>query len=146
MTPIWNNKTNLSTGLAQKVRQESRSLGRGAMGGICAGLNIIEMGAGSIAASVTGMVLADAGARVIKLEPPEGDRLRTAMPSGFLVWNRGKESLVADLRTPAGQDTPGLDTVFRRERPAECAGEPDIGARGRPPVRRARRVRQRREA
>ena len=75
------------------------------MGGICAGLNVIEMGAGSIAASITGMVLADAGARVIKLEPPEGDRLRTAMPSGFLVWNRGKESLAADLRTPAGQDT-----------------------------------------
>ena len=75
------------------------------MDGICAGLNVIEMGAGSIAASITGMVLADAGARVIKLEPPEGDRLRTAMPSGFLVWNRGKESLVADLRTPAGQDT-----------------------------------------
>ena len=75
------------------------------MGGICAGLNVIEMGAGSVAASIAGMVLADAGARVIKLEPPEGDRLRAAMPSGFLVWNRGKESLVADLRTPAGQDT-----------------------------------------
>jgi NAD(P)-dependent dehydrogenase (short-subunit alcohol dehydrogenase family) len=38
------------------------------MGGICAGVNVIEMGAGSIAASVTGMVLADAGARVIKVE------------------------------------------------------------------------------
>lgn len=75
------------------------------MDGICTGLNVIEMGAGSIAASITGMVLADAGARVIKLEPPAGDRLRTSMPSGFLVWNRGKESLVADLRTPAGQDT-----------------------------------------
>ena len=74
------------------------------MGGICAGLNVIEMGAGSIAASITGMVLADAGARVIKLEPPEGDRLRTAMPSGFLVWNRGKESVVADLRHVAGRD------------------------------------------
>jgi crotonobetainyl-CoA:carnitine CoA-transferase CaiB-like acyl-CoA transferase len=73
------------------------------MSGICAGLGVIEMGAGSIAASIAGMVLADAGARVIKLEPPEGDRLRTAMPSGFLVWNRGKESLVADLRTAAGQ-------------------------------------------
>jgi crotonobetainyl-CoA:carnitine CoA-transferase CaiB-like acyl-CoA transferase len=26
-----------------------------------------------------------------------------ATPSGFLIWNRGKESLVADLRTPEGQ-------------------------------------------
>jgi crotonobetainyl-CoA:carnitine CoA-transferase CaiB-like acyl-CoA transferase len=49
-------------------------------------------------------VLADAGARVIKIEPPDGDRLRTQIPSGFLVWNRGKESLVADLRTADGQD------------------------------------------
>ncbi|HVV30072.1 MAG TPA: CoA transferase [Mycobacteriales bacterium] len=70
---------------------------------ICAGVNVLEMGAGSIAASMTGMVLADAGARVIKVEPPQGDLLRTLRPSGSLVWNRGKESLVADLRTPAGQ-------------------------------------------
>jgi len=72
---------------------------------ICAGLNVLEMGSGSVAASVAGVVLADAGARVVKVEPPEGDRLRTANPSGFLVWNRGKESLVADLRTPEGQRT-----------------------------------------
>ena len=71
---------------------------------ICAGLNVLELGSGSVAASIAGVVLADAGARVIKVEPPEGDRLRTDNPSGFLVWNRGKESLVADLRTPEGQD------------------------------------------
>ncbi len=71
---------------------------------ICDGLNVVEMGAGSVAASMTGMVLADAGARVVKIEPPEGDLLRTQMPSGFLVWNRGKESLIADLRTAAGQE------------------------------------------
>jgi crotonobetainyl-CoA:carnitine CoA-transferase CaiB-like acyl-CoA transferase len=112
------------------------------MGGICAGLNVIEMGAGSIAASITGMVLADAGARVIKLEPPEGDRLRTAMPSGFLVWNRGKESLVADLRTPAGRDTlrglarnadvmiegfsPGTTRAWGVDADALCAANPRL--------------------
>jgi crotonobetainyl-CoA:carnitine CoA-transferase CaiB-like acyl-CoA transferase len=53
---------------------------------------------------MTGMVLADAGARVVKVEPPEGDRLRALSPSAFLVWNRGKESLVADLRTEAGRE------------------------------------------
>jgi crotonobetainyl-CoA:carnitine CoA-transferase CaiB-like acyl-CoA transferase len=74
------------------------------MAEICAGLNVLEMGAGSVASAMTGMVLADAGARVIKVEPPEGDRLREQTPSGFLVWNRGKESLVADLRTSAGQE------------------------------------------
>jgi crotonobetainyl-CoA:carnitine CoA-transferase CaiB-like acyl-CoA transferase len=49
------------------------------------------------------MMFADNGARVIKVEPPEGDRLREEFLSAFLVWNRGKESLVADLRTDEGR-------------------------------------------
>ena len=53
-------------------------------------------------ASLTGMILADNGARVVKIEPPTGDRLRDQHPSAFAVWNRGKESLVADLRTAPG--------------------------------------------
>lgn len=73
------------------------------MADICERLNVLELGSGSIAASLAGMVLADAGARVLKVEPPHGDRLRTVNPSGFLVWNRGKESLVADLHTAEGQ-------------------------------------------
>jgi crotonobetainyl-CoA:carnitine CoA-transferase CaiB-like acyl-CoA transferase len=74
------------------------------MADICERLNVLELGSGSIAASLAGMVLADAGARVVKVEPPDGDRLRTVNPSGFLVWNRGKESLVADLHTAEGQE------------------------------------------
>jgi len=70
---------------------------------ICDGLQVVEMGAGSIAASMAGMLLADYGARVVKVEPPEGDRLRHQHPSGFLVWNRGKESVIADLRTDDGR-------------------------------------------
>src|SRR5262245_2830085 len=70
---------------------------------ICAGLNVLEIGAGSAAASIAGVLFADAGARVVKIEPPEGDALRSTNPSGFLVWNRGKESKIIDLRTPAGQ-------------------------------------------
>src|SRR5271169_5361467 len=75
----------------------------GSMSGICDGLNILELGAGSAAASMAGMIFADAGARVVKVEPPTGDRLRTFNRSGFLVWNRGKESVVADLRLVEGQ-------------------------------------------
>lgn len=71
---------------------------------ILEGLNVLEIGSGSAAAAIAGVVLADAGARVIKIEPPGGDRLRTDNPSGFLVWNRGKDSTVADLRTADGQD------------------------------------------
>src|SRR6266568_4811027 len=72
---------------------------------ICDGLNVLELGSASMAASMVGMVLADNGARVVKVEPPEGDRLRTENPSGFLVWNRGKESVVLDLRTAEDQSS-----------------------------------------
>jgi crotonobetainyl-CoA:carnitine CoA-transferase CaiB-like acyl-CoA transferase len=70
---------------------------------ICDGWSVLELGSGSIAASLVGMMLADNGARVVKVEPPSGDRLRTEWPSGFLVWNRGKESLVADLASDHGR-------------------------------------------
>jgi len=97
------------------------------MTGICEGLNVVEMGGGSIAAALAGMVLADAGARVVKIEPPQGDRLRESEPSGFKVWNRGKESLVADLRAPDGQETlralaAGADVVVEAFSPGVAAG------------------------
>lgn len=53
--------------------------------------------------------LADAGARVLKIERPEGDFARgyddvASGQSSYFVWlNRGKESLVVDLATPAGK-------------------------------------------
>ena len=53
--------------------------------------------------------LADAGARVIKIERPEGDFARgyddvAAGQSSYFVWlNRGKESLALDLATPDGR-------------------------------------------
>ncbi|KPQ05670.1 MAG: putative acyl-CoA transferases/carnitine dehydratase [Rhodobacteraceae bacterium HLUCCA12] len=51
--------------------------------------------------------LADAGARVIKVERPEGDFARNydraaGDVSSYFAWlNRGKESLVADIKAPA---------------------------------------------
>ena len=51
--------------------------------------------------------LADAGARVIKIERPEGDFARfydNATPAGssYFVWlNRGKQSVILDLRDPS---------------------------------------------
>jgi crotonobetainyl-CoA:carnitine CoA-transferase CaiB-like acyl-CoA transferase len=50
--------------------------------------------------------LADAGARVIKIERPEGDFARgydaavNGLASYFVWLNRGKESLVADIKNP----------------------------------------------
>jgi formyl-CoA transferase len=57
-----------------------------------------------------GRRLADAGARVIKIERPEGDFARgydqlLAGESVYFVWlNRGKESVVADLTQPEDRE------------------------------------------
>lgn len=48
------------------------------------------------------MILADLGARVIKIEPPDGDPLR-AFPPMFASVNRGKQSMALNLKTEAGQ-------------------------------------------
>src|SRR6202035_1952260 len=56
------------------------------------------------------MVLADLGADVIKIEPPSGDSTRQ-MPGAvgadspsFNAVNRGKRSVVLNLKTPGGHD------------------------------------------
>ncbi len=57
----------------------------------------------AVAAPMTGRRLADAGARVIKIERPEGDFARgydqlAEGQSVYFIWlNRGKESVVVDL-------------------------------------------------
>ena len=61
----------------------------------------------AVAAPYCSSRLADAGARVIKIERPEGDFARgydkaAKGLSSYFVWlNRGKESLVADIKAPA---------------------------------------------
>ena len=60
----------------------------------------------AVAAPYCSSRLADAGARVIKIERPEGDFARgydkaAKGLSSYFVWlNRGKESLVADIKAP----------------------------------------------
>ena len=58
------------------------------------GLRVIELGSGA-AAGIAGMVLAENGAEVVKVEPPCGDPCR-GQP-GFAVWHRAKKSAVLDL-------------------------------------------------
>ncbi len=72
----------------------------------------------AVAAPYCGLMLADAGARVIKVERPEGDFARgydkgIEGNSVFFAWlNRGKESICLDLNVP--DDAGLLTTLLRR--------------------------------
>ena len=63
------------------------------MAGALSRYRIVELG-DQPAVAVLGMLLADQGADVVKVERPEGDPLRGTPV--FSVWNRGKKSVVAD--------------------------------------------------
>jgi hypothetical protein len=52
---------------------------------------------------MTTMMLADHGADVIRIEPPEGAPFEE--PEGYRVWNRGKRSAVLDLTDPVDRYT-----------------------------------------
>ena len=70
-----------------------------------AGIRILEFGHTVMGPSCS-MVLADLGADVIKVEPPEGDRTRANVGFGsalFPVFNRNKRSLSLDLKTEEGK-------------------------------------------
>ena len=70
-----------------------------------AGLQVIEL-ANFIAGPLAGTLLADMGADVIKVEPPQGDMARATPPIrndesvSFVALNRNKRSLVLDLKRP----------------------------------------------
>ena len=78
--------------------------------GALQGVRVIEMGQ-LIAGPFAGKTLADFGAEVIKIEPPEGgDPLRNwrMMKDGTSVWwqvqSRNKRSVALDLRNPEGRE------------------------------------------
>ena len=65
--------------------------------GILDGVRIAEFCQG-LAGPVAVRLLADAGADVVKVEPPSGgDRTRRLEPAAFATWNRGKRSVLLDL-------------------------------------------------
>ena len=70
-----------------------------------AGIRILEFGHTVMGPSCS-MVLADLGADVIKVEPPQGDRTRANVGFGsalFPVFNRNKRSLSLDLKSQPGK-------------------------------------------
>ena len=69
-----------------------------------AGLKVVEF-THMVMGPTCGMVLADLGADVIKVEPIDGDRTRTLLGAGigfFPMFNRNKKSIQIDLHKPSG--------------------------------------------
>ena len=75
-----------------------------------AGLRVVEF-THMVMGPTCGMILADLGAEVIKVEPLAGDSTRRLMGSGagfFSIFNRNKKSLAVDVKDPRG-----LEIVLR---------------------------------
>src|SRR5438876_9627875 len=65
----------------------------------CAGLRVLDFTSG-MAGGVATMILADAGADVVKIEPPAGDPY-AALPA-YAQWQRGKRIRRLDLKSADG--------------------------------------------
>ena len=69
-----------------------------------AGLRVVEF-THMVMGPTCGMILADMGAEVIKVEPIDGEGTRRLLGAGagfFPMFNRNKKSLAADLHHPEG--------------------------------------------
>jgi crotonobetainyl-CoA:carnitine CoA-transferase CaiB-like acyl-CoA transferase len=70
------------------------------------GLRVVEF-THMVMGPTCGMVLADMGAEVIKVEPVDGDRTRRLLGAGsgfFPMFNRNKKSIGIDLHSPEGAE------------------------------------------
>jgi len=102
------------------------------MSAMLEGVTILELG-GVIAGNFGGVILADLGAEIIKIEPPTGDTARNANIAPYrdhstihLFMNRGKKSIVLDLKTTKGLEilyrlVEGADVVIDNFRPGVLA-------------------------
>ncbi len=86
-------------------------------------LRVIDLSEGPIGGMAT-MVLADFGARVIKIERPGGDPWRAL--ANAPMWLRGKRSAILDLKTESARDSlarlaEGADVVVMSGRPRKAA-------------------------
>jgi len=92
--------------------------------GVLAGIRVIELAEG-LAGPLAGRLLAESGAEVIKVEPPEGDRARGA--AGFATWNRSKRSVILDIKSKSGFEQldsllEDADVLIHSFTPAQAAG------------------------
>ena len=101
------------------------------MSGPLYGVKVVEF-TEVIAGPFAGMLLADMGAEVTKVEPPWGDPWRHTQPfmdgesRPFIAYNRGKRRLTLDLTSAEAQEglhrlIPQTDVVLVNYRPYVAA-------------------------
>ena len=88
-------------------------------GGALRDIHVVEFGH-YVPGPLLGMLLSDQGAHVIKVERPGGDPARSE--PAFATWNRGKRSVVLDLKTDVGRESArrlaaNADVVIENYRP-----------------------------
>jgi crotonobetainyl-CoA:carnitine CoA-transferase CaiB-like acyl-CoA transferase len=89
----------------------------GQLPGALEGVRVLEI-AQALAVPFAGVLLADMGADVVKIEPPAGDGIRHTMEpilpgesKGFTLVNRGKRTVCLDITTVEAR--PVLERLFR---------------------------------
>ncbi|MFJ1300654.1 CaiB/BaiF CoA transferase family protein [Pseudomonadota bacterium AL_CKDN230030165-1A_HGKHYDSX7] len=93
-----------------------------------AGVRVVEF-THMVMGPTCGMVLADLGAEVIKVEPVDGDRTRHLLGAGagfFPMFNRNKKSVALDLHSSAGAEAArrlaaSADVVIENFKPGTMA-------------------------
>ena len=71
-----------------------------------AGIRVVEF-THMVMGPTCGMILADLGAEVIKVEPLAGDNTRRLLGSGagfYPMFNRNKKSISIDVKNPIGRE------------------------------------------
>ena len=75
--------------------------------GALEGVRVVDLSR-LVAGNMLTKVLADQGAEVVKVEPPEGDTLRAwkvrGVETSWKIWCRNKKSICLQLRDPAAQE------------------------------------------
>ena len=98
------------------------------MAGALQHIRVIDFGQ-YIAGPLAGMLLADQGADVIRVDPPGGPKWRTPANA---TWNRGKRSITLDLKQPDDLARAPVSNRKRRrgggELPARRHGPAGTGA------------------